>query len=61
MRLNEKNCLLCGELHGANLRISGYEICTSCEARLLAGRMPIHAALLRLRRLSVKTCLADRG
>ena len=57
MRLNGRFCLICGELHGANLRVAGYEICAQCEGRLTTGRMPLRTALPGLRRLAVKACL----
>lgn len=57
MKLNARCCLVCGELHGANLRIAGYEICAVCERGLIDGRLPLRAALPFMRRLAVKTCL----
>ena len=56
MRLNGRQCLVCGELHGGNLRVAGYEICAGCERGLVAG-LPVRAALPGLRRLAVKACL----
>lgn len=61
MRLNGRFCLICGELHGSNLRVAGYEICAQCEGRLVTGRMPPWAALPGLRRLAVKACLTAMG
>ncbi len=61
MRLNTQSCLICGELHGANLRVAGFEICCSCEQNLLAGKVSHRAVLPALRRLAVKTCLTGGG
>ncbi|MCL2810901.1 MAG: hypothetical protein FWD25_03320 [Clostridia bacterium] len=57
MGFNGRQCLICGELHGSNLRVKGYEICAGCEGGLAAGRLSPQAALPGLRRLAVKTCL----
>lgn len=57
MRFNTQCCLLCGELHGANLRIAGYEICAGCERILLAQAGPVRSVLRPMRRMAVKICL----
>lgn len=54
MRLNGRCCVLCGELHGGNLRMAGREICEACEGALVRGALLPEAVLPNLRRFSGK-------